>query len=302
MKSINLIEKIKELKEKKNAVIMAHNYQPPEIHDIADILGDSLDLAKKASKLTEDIIIFCGVDFMADTAKILAPGKKVLVPRHDATCPMANMISAEKLKELKREYPDAVVISYVNSTAEVKALTDICCTSANAVTVVNNVATDEIIFIPDKNLGAYCQRFTDKNIILWDGYCYVHNRFTADEVTIAKQKMPDAPLLVHPECSPEVIDLADEVLSTSGMLHYAKINPAKRFLIATEEGIMYRMAKENPDKQFYSAGIAKVCSNMKKTTLIDVLDVLENENNEILIDQEVAVAAKKSLDAMLEYV
>jgi len=280
---------------------MAHNYQPPEIQDIADILGDSLDLARNAAQLDVDILVFCGVDFMADTAKILSPDKKVLVPRRDATCPMANMITSAQLRKLKQKHPAAKVVAYVNSTAEVKALTDICCTSANAVSVVNNIDSDEIIFIPDKNLGSYCQRFTDKKIILWDGCCNVHDRFSAAEVSNARSKMPDAPLLVHPECKPEVVDLADEVLSTSGMLEFVHKSPALRFLIATEQGILYRMQKENPGKEFFSAGSPKVCVNMKKTNLNDVLSVLENEDHKIEIDQEVAFKAKKALDAMLEY-
>lgn len=298
---MKIIEKIAELKKQKNAVIMAHNYQPPEIQQIADILGDSLDLARKAATVEQDLIIFCGVDFMADTAKIIAPHKTVLVPRTDATCPMANMITAEQLRALKSQYPDAAVIAYVNSTAEVKALTDVCCTSANAVSVVNSVSSDQIIFVPDKNLGSYCQRFTDKELILWEGCCNVHDRFSYEEVKAAKQKMADALLLVHPECKPEIVDLADEVLSTSGMIKTAKKSSSKEFLIATEEGMIYRLQKEVPEKKFYSAGSPKVCINMKKTDLNDVLNVLENENNRIEIDQDIARQAKKALDAMLQY-
>ncbi len=298
----NIVKEIEQLKKDKNAVILAHNYQFPEIHDIADFLGDSLDLARKASLSDADIIVFCGVQFMAETAKILAPDKTVLMPVKTAGCPMADMITADQLAKLKRENPKAKVVTYVNSNADVKALTDVCCTSSNAVKVVQNIDADEIIFVPDHNLGSYCQRFTDKKIILWDGHCYVHNRISPSEVIASKEKMPDAPLLVHPECSPAVVDLADEVLSTSGMLTFVKESKAKRFLIATEEGIMYRMKKENPDKEFYAAGSPKFCVNMKKTHIEDVLKVLRDESNQIEVDADIAKKAKFSLDKMLEYV
>ncbi len=297
----DVVKEIKSLKKKKNAIIVAHNYQYPEIQDIADFVGDSLELAKKASELKNDIIVFCGVIFMAETAKILAPDKKVLLPVKTAGCPMADMINAEQLAELKKQHPKAKVVTYVNSNAEVKALTDVCCTSANAVKIVQNIDADEIIFVPDKNLGAYCQRFTEKKIILWDGHCYVHNRISPSEVREAKTQLPDAPLLVHPECTSQVIDLADAVLSTAGMLKYVKEHNANRFIVATEEGIIHRMKKENPNKQFYSAGTAKFCVNMKKTKLSNVLESLENEQFEIVVDKEIAKKAKASLDKMLEY-
>ncbi|MCJ7472413.1 MAG: quinolinate synthase NadA, partial [Actinobacteria bacterium] len=273
----DLVDKIAKLKKEKNAVILVHNYQRPEIQDIADFLGDSLELAREAAKTDARIIVFCGVRFMAETAKILSPKKTVLLPRKEAGCPMADMITAEDLRRLKKNYPDAKVVSYVNTNADVKAESDICCTSANAVKVVKNISAKRIIFTPDKNLAAYCQRFTDKEIIPWNGCCYVHERITEKEVRLAKEKFPDALLLVHPECNPSVIELADEVLSTSGMLNFAKKSDKKRFLIGTEEGLIYRLKKENPGKKFYAAGTAKMCRNMKLTTLNDVYLSLKEE-------------------------
>ena len=292
---------ISKLKREKNGIILAHNYQSPEIQDIADILGDSLDLAKRAADTTADIIIFCGVDFMADTAKIVSPDKIVISPQKMATCPMANMISVEALQKLKADNPKAKVVTYVNSTAEVKALTDVCCTSANAVNVVQNIDAEEIIFVPDKNLGKYCQRFTTKKLIFHDGYCHVHNSMDPLEIVKAKEAMTDAPVLVHPECPPAIIDLADEVLSTSGMLEYVKNSKKKRFLIGTEVGIIYRMQKENRDKQIFSAGTPKVCPDMKKTSLEDVYEALLNEQNQIEIDSTVATNARKALTEMMKY-
>ncbi|MDD4527432.1 MAG: quinolinate synthase NadA [Candidatus Margulisbacteria bacterium] len=301
MPEIEMIQEIQALKKEKNAIIVAHNYQYGEIQDIADFVGDSLELSKKASELKNDIIVFCGVWFMAETAKILAPDKKVLLPVKNAGCPMADMITAEQLAKLKKQHPKAKVVTYVNSNADVKALTDVCCTSANAVKIVQNIDAEEIIFVPDKNLGAYCQRFTDKKVILWEGHCYVHSRISPAEVKTAKQNLSDAPLIVHPECSPQVIDLADAVLSTAGMLEYVKKSKAKRFLIATEEGIIHRMKKENPEKQFYSAGTPKFCVNMKKTKLSNVLQALREETYQIEVPKDIAKKAKASLDRMLEY-
>jgi len=298
---MNIAEEIARLKKEKNAIILVHNYQIGEVQDVADILGDSLDLAKKAAETTADIIVFCGVQFMAETAKILSPNKKVLLPVMDAGCPMADMIDADQLTKLKAKHPKAKVVTYVNSNADVKALTDVCCTSANAVKIVQDIDAQEIIFVPDKNLGAYCQRFTDKKVILWDGYCSVHNRITSSEVISSKEVMIDAPLLVHPECSPAVIDLADEVLSTSGMMAYVNSSDAKRFIIATEEGIMYRMKKENPAKEFFAAGTPKICINMKKTAIQDVYNVLNQEDNQIEVAEDIAVGAKRALSEMLKY-
>jgi quinolinate synthase len=224
----------------------------------------------------------------------------VLLPRKEAGCPMADMITAEDLRSLKKKHPDAKVVSYVNTSAEVKAESDVCCTSANAVKVVKNVCTEKIIFTPDKNLAAYCQRFTDKEIIPWDGYCHVHERITEEEVRLAKEKLPDALLLVHPECKPSVIDLADQVLSTGGILDFAKKSDKKRFLIGTEEGLIYRLKKENPGKEFYTAGTAKMCRNMKLTTLNDVYLSLKEERYPIELAGEIIKSAQKALTVMLK--
>lgn len=299
---MNIIEEITKLKKEKNAIILVHNYQRPEIQNIADSLGDSLGLAREAAKTDARIIVFCGVRFMAETAKILSPEKTVIIPRKDAGCPMADMITAEDLRILKEKYPGAKVVSYVNTNADVKAESDICCTSANAIKVVRNIKAEKIIFTPDKNLAAYCQRFTDKEIIPWNGYCYVHERIREEEVRLAKEKFPDALLLVHPECNPSVIDLADEVLSTSGMLSFAKKSDKKRFLIGTEEGLIYRLKKENPGKEFYAAGTAKMCRNMKLTTLNDVYFSLKEERYTIELPEGIIESAQKALEAMLKYV
>ena len=299
---MNIVEEIIKLKKEKNAIILVHNYQRPEIQNIADSLGDSLGLAREAAKTDAWIIVFCGVRFMAETAKILSPEKTVIIPRKNAGCPMADMITAEDLRILKEKYPGAKVVSYVNTNADVKAESDICCTSANAIKVVRNIKAEKIIFTPDKNLAAYCQRFTDKEIIPWNGYCYVHEKIREEEVRLAKEKFPDALLLVHPECNPSVIDLADEVLSTSGMLSFAKKSDKKRFLIGTEEGLIYRLKKENPGKDFYAAGTAKMCRNMKLTTLNDVYFSLKEERYAIELPEGIIKSAQKALEAMLKYV
>jgi quinolinate synthase len=299
---MNLTEEIIRLKKKKNAIILVHNYQRPEIQEIADFLGDSLDLAKKAAETDAQIIVFCGVKFMAETAKILSPEKTVLLPVKEAGCPMADMVTAEELRELKEKYPNAKVVAYVNTNADVKAESDVCCTSANAVKVVKNIDAEEIIFVPDKNLASYCQRFTNKKIIPWDGYCYVHEGITKEEVLQAKKKFPDALLIVHPECNPAVIDLADEVLSTGQMVKFAKKSDKKRFLIGTEEGLIYRLKKENPEKEFYTAGSPKVCRDMKLTTLNDVYRALDEECFTIELPEEIAKRARNSLELMLKYV
>jgi len=299
---MNILEEINELKKEKKAIILVHNYQRPEIQDIADFLGDSLGLAKQAAETKARIIVFCGVRFMAETAKILSPGKMVLLPKKEAGCQMADMITAEDLRRLKKNHPDAKVVSYVNTNADVKAESDVCCTSANAVKVVKNISAKRIIFTPDKNLAAYCQRFVDKEIIPWNGYCYVHEKIREEEVRLAKEKLPDALLLVHPECNPSVIDLADEVLSTSGMVSFAKKSDKKRFLIGTEEGLIYRLKKENPEKEFYAAGTAKMCRNMKLTTLNDVYLSLKEERYAIELPEGIIKSAQKALMVMMKYV
>jgi len=296
---MNIVEEITKLKKEKNAIILVHNYQRPEIQDIADFLGDSLGLAREAAKTDARIIVFCGVRFMAETAKMLSPKKTVIIPRKDAGCPMADMITTEDLRRLKKNYPDAKVVSYVNTNADVKAESDICCTSANAIEVVRSVKGERIIFTPDKNLAAYCQRFTDKEIIPWNGYCYVHEKIREEEIRLAKKKFPDALILVHPECNPAVIDLADEVLSTGGMINFVKKSNKKKFLIGTEEGLIYRLTKENPGKEFYAAGTAKICRNMKLTTLNDVYFSLKEERYAIELPEGIIKSAGKTLKAML---
>lgn len=301
MKDADYIEEINKLKQQRNAVILAHNYQRPEIQELADLVGDSLDLSRRAAATDADIIVFCGVRFMAETAKILAPNKTVLLPNHNAGCPMADMVTADDVLMMKAKYPNATVVSYVNTPATVKAETDICVTSANAATIIEQLNTDEILFFPDKNLAAWCQRFTKKTIIPWDGYCYVHSRFKVDEVLASKAKFPDAVLLVHPECPPDVVDLADEVLSTNKMVAFIKTSTATQFLIATEEGIIHRMRRENPDKTFYAAGNAKSCFNMKKTTLQDIYLALLKGRTEIHLDDDIMKRARHSLEEMVKY-
>jgi quinolinate synthase len=295
-------EHILNFKKEKDAILLVHNYQRGEIQELADYLGDSLGLSQKASQVPNRMIVFCGVKFMAETAKILSPDKTVLLPRKEAGCPMANMVDVRELKALKAQHPRARVVTYVNSTAEVKAESDVCCTSANAIQVVKHIDADEIIFTPDRNLASYVQRFTHKKIIPWEGYCYVHDRFTREEVLRAKKAHPDALLMVHPECPPEVIDEADEVLSTSGMVKIAQKSASKKFLVGTEEGMLYRLKKENPQKAFYSAGAAKMCQGMKVTRLEDVYQAFINEQHLVEVPSEIRDRARKALESMLIYV
>jgi len=296
------IREIAHLKKKKNALILVHNYQRGEVQDIADFLGDSLGLSREAEKNSCKMIVFCGVHFMAETAKILSPDKLVLLSRKEAGCPMADMITREKLEKLKAEYPEAKVVSYVNTTAEIKAESDVCCTSANAVKVVQNINAERIIFVPDRNLASYVSRFTDKEIIPYDGYCYVHNKIRAEEIRKAKEIHPDAVVIVHPECRPEVIDIADEVASTSGMVNFIRKSKARKFIIGTEEGLLYRLKKENPEKQFYTGGSALMCHNMKLTKLEDVYLSLKEERYKVEVSSDIKKKKKRALDEMLKYV
>ncbi len=298
----DLVKKIDLLKKEMDAVILAHNYQVSEVQLIADYLGDSLELSKIAAKVKNPVIVFAGVKFMAETAKILSPEKTVLLPRLDAGCPMADMVTIEDLQILKKENPNAKVVTYVNSTAEIKAESDICCTSANAVNVVKNIDAKQVIFIPDKNLGAYVQSLVpEKEIILFEGYCYVHNRITKDEVLLTKEKYPDAKIIVHPEAPMEVVKTADEVLSTSGMLRFAKESKANQFIVATEQGLLERMKRENPNKDFYPAFRPKICSNMKRTSLIDVYNALNEKKYQIEIEPEISKKAVLALNKMITY-
>ena len=297
-----LVEKIVHLKEEKDAVILVHNYQRSEIQDIADFLGDSLALSRQAEELTCKMIVFCGVRFMAETAKIISPDKVVLLPRKEAGCPMANMITKEELQKMKIKYPEARVVSYVNTTAEIKAESDVCCTSANAIAVVQNIDAERVIFIPDKNLANYVSRFTDKEVIPHNGYCYVHDRIRAEDIKKAKEIHPDAVIFVHPECPPEVIELADEVASTGGMLKLARASEARKFIIGTEKGLIYRLKKENPEKEFFAAGPALICHDMKLTRLEDVYLSLKEERYKVEIEDNIAKRARKALNEMLRYV
>jgi quinolinate synthase len=296
-----LLEKIDALKQKRNAVILAHNYQPGEIQDLADFTGDSLGLSIQASKTDADVIVFCGVQFMAETAAILSPQKTVLLPDKSAGCPMADMITAEQLNELKRKHPDALVVCYVNSSAEVKAESDYCCTSANAVEVVDSLPKDkQIIFVPDQHLGRFAADRTGRDLVLWPGYCATHIFITEDDIKAAKEKYPDAIVLAHPECSEPVKELADELLSTGQMLKFVAKSSAKQFIIATEKGIIHTLKKQNPDKEFISPTERAICPNMKKITLDKVLSSLENMQYEVTVPEDIRVKAKRSLDRMVQ--
>jgi quinolinate synthase len=294
-----MMDEILALKKEKRAVILAHNYQVPEVQDVADLIGDSLELSRAAARLDAEVIVFCGVDFMAETAAILSPQKKVILPEKGAWCPMAHMITPEQLREMRSLYPEAAIVAYVNTTAEVKAESDICCTSANGVQVVNSLEQKEIIFVPDRNLAAYVQRYTDKKVIPWNGYCYVHDHFTPDEVREAKALHPLAEVLVHPECRSEVIDMADHVFSTSGMGRHVRASPAKEFIIGTEVGMIYRLKKDNPGKEFYPLSEKAVCQNMKKTNLEKVLRALRTLEPRVTVPEEIAAKARLSIERML---
>lgn len=299
---MSLKEEILRLKEEKGALIVAHNYQLPEVQDIADFVGDSLELSRKTAEMGNELVVFCGVKFMAETAKILSPKKTILLPRLDALCPMAEMITAEELKDFKRNHPGAKVVAYVNTNADVKAEADVCCTSANAVKVIKNIDCEEIIFVPDRNLALWSARFANgKKVLPWDGYCYLHRRIKSEEVREAKKRHPTALVLAHPECDPDVLDLADAVLSTSQMLRYARESEAKKFIICTEMGLLHRLKKENPSKEFLVPR-ALMCRNMKLTKLQDVYEALLYERYKIELPEEIISRSRKALDKMLEYV
>ena len=297
----DLKQKVLELKEKRNAIIIVHNYQRDEVQDIADVSGDSLALSQAVVGTDADVIVFCGVDFMAESASILNPEKTVLLPVKEAWCPMANMITVEKLKAKKLEYPDAAVVCYVNTSAEIKAESDICCTSSNAIEVVRSIPHKRVIFVPDKNLAKYVQsKIPEKKIIPWNGFCPTHIRLTEMDVVQAKSEHTDAEFVAHPECNPEILNRADHICSTGGMFKYVKASSAEKFIIGTESGMLYRLRKENPDKSFYIPTDKLVCPTMKLTTLGWVAHALETMTNVIEVPEEVRVRAKRSLDRMLE--
>lgn len=297
-----IIKKIKRLKAERNAIIIAHNYQIPDVQDIADFVGDSLQLSRKAAKLDNDVIVFCGVHFMAETAAILAPGKTVLIPDSHAGCPMADMVTATELRQWKKEYPGKKVVCYVNTSAEVKAECDICCTSSNALKVVESIRDDTILFAPDKNLAAYVARFTEKRVIPWDGYCYVHNNFRARDVQEKRALFPEAEVWVHPECRPEVIDLADKVLSTGQMVKESQLTDKKDVILGTEEGIIHRLKKLNSKTCFIPLRDHAICANMKKISLPKVLWSLEEMVFRIDVPEDIARKARGAIEKMIAIV
>lgn len=318
-----LREGILDLKEKKNAIILAHNYQREEVQDIADHTGDSLELSRIAASIECDVIVFCGVNFMAESASILSPDKMVLLPEIKACCPMADMIAVGgdralrnyfpgydytggytypadfTLRDMKKLHPGVPVVTYVNTTADVKAESDICCTSANGVKIVESLDTEKVICVPDKNLSAWIAKNTQKEVIAWDGFCHVHDRVISDDVIAARKEHPGAVVLAHPECRMEVLERADYVTSTSGMLRFAAASDAGEFIIGTETGLLYKLRKDNPEKAFYPLRKDMVCPNMKKTSLKSVLRCLETETYKIKVPEEIRIPAKEALDRML---
>ncbi len=296
-----IVEKIQRLKERRKAIILAHNYQPGEIQDLADFVGDSLGLSRQAATTEAEVIVFCGVHFMAETAAILSPEKTVLLPEKNAGCPMADMITGQQLAELKSTHPEALVVCYVNTPAEVKALSDYCCTSGNAVELVNSIPPQrEIIFVPDKYLGQFVIDRTGRDMILWPGYCPTHVLITAEDIQNAKAKYPDAVVLAHPECSDQVRKCADELLSTSGMLNFAEKSEAKRFIIGTEVGIIHALKKRNPSAEFIPVTDRAICPNMKKITLAKVIGALEDMQYRVTVPDEIRTKAIKAIDRMME--
>jgi quinolinate synthase len=293
------IKEILRLADERDALILAHNYQRDEIQEMAHITGDSLALSMEAARTDKSVIVFCGVHFMAESAAILAPEKTVLLPRLDAGCPMADMITAEGLREFKSKYPGVPVVTYVNSSAAVKAESDICCTSSNAVNVVASLADKEVILAPDRNLGRYIAAQVDKICHFWDGYCPTHERFTVADVEAIQVDYPDALFMAHPECPPEVLAIADHICSTSGMYTFAQENPAKQFIVGTEAGILYRLRKDNPDKEFILPTTRLICPNMKLTSLEDVLKSLQTMSPQVTVPEDVRVPARITLDRML---
>ena len=301
-RTFHLLGKIEVFQARRNAVILAHNYQLGEIQDVADFVGDSLELSRKAAETTADTIVFCGVHFMAETAKILSPEKTVLLPDLQAGCPMADMLTVEQLREFKAQYPGRPVVAYVNTSAAVKAEVDICCTSANAIKVIEALDADEILFVPDKCLADYAQSKTSKKIIPYPGYCPTHLRILPEHILKEKDLHPKALVLAHPECSRGVIQLADEVCSTSGMLRFARESSAQEFIIGTEEGIIHRLLKENPEKKFYSPTVLAICPNMKLITLEKLAWSLEDNQYPIELPSDIIDKARHAIQRMLEIV
>jgi quinolinate synthase len=295
-----LKERIAQLKKERNAIVLAHYYQRDEVQEIADFRGDSFLLAQKAAQTDAEVIVFCGVHFMGESAKILAPTKKVIIPDERAGCPMADMVNVEGLRALKRQHPNAKVVAYINTSADVKSETDICCTSANAVKVVNSVDSDEIIWVPDKNLGDYVSKFTNKKMIIWEGYCNTHDMLTVKDVEEMKAAYPNAQFVVHPECRPEVVKLGDFVGSTTAIIKYCRESEHKEFIVGTEDGTGYQLRMDSPEKTFHFATKYLVCPNMKVNNLKKVARCLETMQPEIYVPEDVADKARLSLERMLQ--
>lgn len=293
------LNELKRLKRERNAIILAHNYQPPEIQDMADLCGDSLELSIRASRTDAAVIVFCGVHFMAETASILSPQKTVLLPNASAGCPMADMVTPAALQAKLSTLPPMPVVTYVNSSAAVKALSTVCCTSANVVEVVESLDADEVLMIPDRNLARYAAARTRKKIHFWDGYCPIHDRLTPAQVALAREAHPGAVLMAHPECRPEVLALADVILSTSGMIHYAKTANAKTFLVGTEAGLLYPLRSACPDKVFFPVDDQMVCPDMKKISPEDVIQSLTRLSGEVRVPEEIRLPALKAVERMI---
>lgn len=301
MDRCELIAKIKELKDKRNAVIVAHNYQVDDVQEIADVVGDSFALSKYCASSKAETIVFCGVHFMAESAKILSPYKTVLLPELDAGCPMADMVTPEALRDEKERHKDAVVVCYINSSAEVKAESDVCCTSSNALKIVKSLKEEKIIFVPDQNLGSYIAKMVpEKEFIIWKGFCATHHRIKPEDVKRIKELHPDALLLIHPECRPEVVEMADFVGSTKQIIDFAGQSDSDKFIIGTEMGVLYKLKKDNPNKTFYLLSQGLICPNMKKTSLESVYNALNEMKYRIEVSDDIRVRAKRSLDRMLE--
>jgi quinolinate synthase len=301
MSNEGLIQKILKLKKERDAIILAHNYQIGAVQDIADYTGDSLGLSIQASKTTEKVILFCGVRFMAETAAIICPDKTVLMPDENAGCPMADMITVRQLREMRKRYPEAKVVCYVNTTAAIKAESDICCTSANAVKVVNSIPEDvPIIFVPDQSLGDYASKQCGREMILWSGYCPTHHRILAQDIVGMKKEHPEAEVMVHPECTADVIELADQVASTSGMLRYAKKTDAQELIVGTEIGLLHPLRKNNPDKRFYPASKLADCPDMKLNSLEKILWSLEDMVYEVHVPEDIRIKAWSAIEKMLK--
>lgn len=294
------IQRLNELKHQRNAVILAHNYQRPEVQDAADFTGDSLGLSRQAARTNADVILFCGVHFMAETAAILCPGKIVLIPDPNAGCPMANMITPRELAQAKTEHPNATVVTYVNSSAEIKAMSDLCCTSGNAVAVVQSIPRDcEVLFIPDQSLGSWVAKQLGRELILWHGFCPTHHRILPDHIEAARRQHPGAEVVVHPECLNEVVAMADHVASTSGMLKYCRESACKQFIIGTEIGMLHPLRRENPGKEFWPATHLADCPNMKLTTIEKMIWALEDMQPRVNVPEDIARRARGAIDRML---